>query len=260
MFHAVGPGHGKAVVTSYVLATGETLRRGIAISFVAALLQAVSAIAIVSVFTIALGATAMTMGRATDAIEIASYALITLLGIVLLWRKALRPLLRNGVRPLAHGDQGHDHHHGHGDHDHHTGHGHGHDGHHHVHDAHCGHAHLPEPADLAGPFHWRKAAAAAVAVGIRPCSGALIVLVFALSQGLFAAGVAATLAMSVGTGMTVSALAAAAVLARGLAERVSDGGRGMAAMLRVVEIAAALVVFLFGTLMLTGALAAGGYV
>ena len=62
-----------------------------------------------------------------------------------------------------------------------------------------------------------------VAAGIRPCAGAIIVLVFALSQGLFAAGIAATFAMAVGTALTTSAIAAIAVFAKALAVRAAQG-------------------------------------
>ena len=102
----------------------------------------------------------------------------------------------------------HDHDHGH-DHGHH---GHGH--HHHHGDEHAsawGHAHGPEPEELAGPGGWQRGLSAIVAVGLRPCSGAIIVLVFALAQGLFWAGVAATFVMGLGTAITVAAIATLAV-------------------------------------------------
>ena len=60
---------------------------------------------------------------------------------------------------------------------------------------------------------------------IRPCAGAPIVLVFALAQGLFAAGIAATFAMAVGTVLTTGAIAAIAVFAKNLALRVAGGLR-----------------------------------
>lgn len=102
-----------------------------------------------------------------------------------------------------------------------------------------------------------KAWSAILAVGIRPCSGALIILVFALSQGLFAAGIAATLVMAMGTGLTVAALATLAVSARGVALRLV-GAESSAAytVVRIAEIGGATVVLLFGLLMLGGALAA----
>ena len=135
----------------------------------------------------------------------------------------------------------HDHHHGH---DHAHGHSHGHD-HAHDHDhedeAHAwGHAHAPEPSELKGPHWLRRGLSAIVAVGLRPCSGAIIVLVFALAQGLFWIGVASTFVMGLGTAITVATVATIAVGARGFAGRLAKGkpGAGML-FLRGVETAAA---------------------
>ena len=96
----------------------------------------------------------------------------------------------------------HDHAHHHDDH----GDDHDHD-HGHVHDEHCGHSHGPTPDQLAGPGGWRRGLGAIFAVGIRPCSGAILVLVFALAQGLFWAGIAATFVMGLGTAITVATIA-----------------------------------------------------
>ena len=87
VFHAVGPGHGKAVITSYLLASGDTVRRGILLSFGSALVQAASAILIVGIGAIVLRLTAMQMTYATDWIEILSYGAIALVGAWLLWAK-----------------------------------------------------------------------------------------------------------------------------------------------------------------------------
>ena len=250
IFHAAGPGHGKAVISSYLVANNETWRRGVVLSFASALLQAVVAIAIVGIAAVLLNATAKTMGNAVRVIEIVSYALIVLIGLRLLWVKgrALLHLLRPGA---------HDHH-GHG-HDHHHGHGHAHDhGHDHHHDdeeeaSAWGHAHAPEPAELKGPHWLRRGLTAIVAVGLRPCSGAIIVLVFALAQGLFWIGVASTFVMGLGTAITVATIATLAVGARGLAGRLAKAkpGAGML-LLRGFETAAALVIVAFGALLLTG--------
>lgn len=95
--------------------------------------------------------------------------------------------------------------------------------------------------------------AAIVAVGLRPCSGAIIVLVFALAQGLFWIGVASTFAMGVGTAITVAIIATIAVGARGLAGRWAKAkpGAGML-LLRGLEAGAAVVIIAFGSLLLTG--------
>src|SRR5674476_799547 len=131
IFHAAGPGHGKAVISSYLVANDETWRRGVVLSFASAILQAFTAIAIVGVAAVLLGATAKVMGDTVRVIEIVSYALIIGIGLRLLWVKgrAFLGLLRPKAQAHAHHDHAHDHHH----HDH--GHAHGHDhGHDHDHD------------------------------------------------------------------------------------------------------------------------------
>jgi nickel/cobalt exporter len=245
VFHAAGPGHGKAVISSYMVANNETWRRGVILSFAAAILQALTAIAIVSIAAVLLGATAKVMGTTVRTIETVSYALIVLIGLRLLWVKG-----RSFLRLLRGQQSAHDHHHDHA---------HGHD--HHAHDHHhdedeasaWGHAHAPEPAELKGP-HWLKRGLAAVfAVGLRPCSGAIIVLVFALAQGLFWIGVASTFVMGLGTAITVTAVAMIAVGARGFAGRLARAKPGAGLIVvRGLETAAALAIILFGVALLTG--------
>jgi nickel/cobalt transporter (NicO) family protein len=246
IFHAAGPGHGKAVISSYMVANDETWRRGIALSFASALLQSITAIAIVGIAAVLLGATAKAMGDTVRVIEMVSYALIVLIGLRLLWVKgrAFLRLLRK--KPEAHA---HDHGHSHA-------HDHGHDHHHHDHEdeAHAwGHAHGPEPQELAGRHWLRRGLGAIIAVGLRPCSGAIIVLVFALAQGLFWIGVASTFVMGIGTAITVTAIATLAVAARRFAGRIASTkpGAGML-ILRGIETGAAALIILFGVALLTG--------
>jgi len=300
IFHAAGPGHGKAVISSYLLANEETWRRGVTLSFASALLQALTAIVLVGVVAVLIGATAKMMGDTVRVIEVVSYALIILLGARLLWVKgrgflnALRALHADtGEAKSGHGhssapaqaraghthrhDPHHDHGHDHGGHPHGHGHEHDHQGHHHGHhhgEAHVhdhphshhahdhddegnvlpwGHAHGPEPDELAGAGGWRRGLSAIVAVGLRPCSGAIIVLVFALAQGLFWAGVASTFVMGVGTAITVAAIATLAVGAKAAARRFATGRAGYGALaLRGMEVGAALLIMVFGVLLLTG--------
>ncbi len=119
----------------------------------------------------------------------------------------------------------------------------------------CGHAHAPDPSTLGGAFTWRNALGTVVAAGIRPCSGAILILVFALAQGLFAAGVAATLAMALGTAVTTGALASLAVFAKTTAMRIAAGEDSRLTLIaRSFEFAAALAVLTFGiALLLFGA-------
>ena len=285
IFHAAGPGHGKAVISSYLVANEETARRGIVLSFASALMQSLVAVVIVGVCALLLNATARTMCGAERTIEIASYALIAAFGARLVWTKGggfIRALqIRQPAPALAlaaavphdHAGRGHDHHpHEHSDvhaqvrvHVHaqveHHDHGHDHDDHGHdhahVHDEHCGHSHGPVPDELAGPGGWRRGFGAIFAVGLRPCSGAILVLVFALAQGLFWAGVAATFVMGLGTAITVAAIAVVAVSAKDLARRLSGAKEGGGALfMRGVEFGAAGLVLLFGIGLLFGYLAA----
>jgi ABC-type nickel/cobalt efflux system permease component RcnA len=267
VFHAAGPGHGKAVISSYLFANGETWRRGVALSFAAALLQSLVAVGIVGLFAALLGSTAQVISGAARDVEIASYLLVIAVGLrlawvksrsfVAAWRQLREPVIAfptpalamaadSAAAPPAHFTA-------HAcDHDDHAHHG----GCQHYDHGGCGHAHGPQPDEVAGPGGWRRGLSAVVAAGLRPCSGAIIVLVFALTQDLFWTGVAATFAMGLGTAITVAALASFAVVARSAAARLIGSHRGAGTLaLRGIEVAAALVIVLFGALLLTGHIA-----
>jgi nickel/cobalt exporter len=249
VFHAAGPGHGKAVISSYVVANRQTVRRGIILSFLSSLVQALSAIGLVSVLAIGMNAAGLEIKQAVRQFEIASSALIVLAGAWLLLVQLLRfvPAFRasavaaggHGVSmPVPDTDHGHHHHHRH---------------HHHEHGAHCDHAHMPLASDLEGPWSVKQAAAVVLAVGIRPCTGAILVLIFALSQGMFWAGVLATFAMALGTAITVSALAVLAVGSRDTAAMLV-GGRWADRIYSGAGVLGALLVLLFGVALLYGAI------
>ena len=245
VFHAAGPGHGKAVVASYMLANEQALRRGMLISLFAALLQGAVAIALVAVLALAFNATAQRMNNAAALIEELSYVGIIALGGWLLYAKgrAFLALMRpaSAVHEHDHRDHGHDRgHHGH-----------------HVHDEHCGHFHAPDPKTLGAGFSWRAALTTVAVAGSRPCSGAILVLVFTLAQGIFWIGLWSVLAMSLGTAITTGALAALAVLAKGLAQRYARSGDGPGRLLVPgMEVLAALAVLLVGVSLLAGATSA----
>jgi len=275
IFHAAGPGHGKAVISSYLVANDETWKRGVALAFAAAVAQSLTAIAIVAIAAVLLGATAKIMGDTVRVIEEVSYALLIVIGLRLLWVKgrAFLHLLRSQAQEHhahahahahahghGHGHRDHDHQHGHDHHGHAEAHGHshGHRDHHHHHQdedeaSAWGHAHAPEPQELAGKHWLRRGLSAVIAVGLRPCSGAIIVLVFALAQGLFWIGVASTFVMGLGTAITVASIASIAVGARGLAGRLAKAkpGAGLLAI-RGLETAAAALIIVFGVALLTG--------
>jgi nickel/cobalt transporter (NicO) family protein len=257
VFHAAGPGHGKALIASYMLANDRSLRRGAVMALLAALLQATVAVALVGAAGLILNATASEMNRAADGLALASATAIAAIGLFLVWRKgpALITALRQRferARALASAPAF--------------------DG---VAwraparslsaaafragpptailpaDACCV---APDPATLQGPLSWRDAAGTVIAAGARPCSGAILVLVFGLAQGLFMAGVAATFAMALGTAVTTGALAWMAVFVKSAAVRFAAGEDSRGALIaRALEFAAALAVLAFGILLMFGA-------
>jgi nickel/cobalt exporter len=121
----------------------------------------------------------------------------------------------------------------------------------------CCQFHMPDPRRLGADFSWKSAAMTVFAAGLRPCSGAILVLVFALAQGLFLAGVGATFAMSLGTALTTASLAACAVLAKDVALRLTrPASRRAILVARGAEFLAACLVLFFGIALLMGIAAA----
>lgn len=286
VFHAAGPGHGKAVISSYMIANETQLKRGILISFVSALLQGGVAIALVGAAYLLLRGTSITMTRATQAMEIASFAMVALFGAWLLFRK-LYSLMKGrepapalamesagpaqtmaletssfSAGPASTGDvktgtarkgmgsglrfQGQP-----------------------VFADHarsgtgeicttCGNAHAPDPSMLRSKdFSLQEAWSAIIAVGLRPCSGAIIVMSFSILNGLLLGGVLSVLAMSLGTAITVSLLACMAVKAKDIAIRFAGTGTSRASrMTHAIEIAGAIFVLLMGLGLLGAALQA----
>ncbi len=256
VFHAAGPGHGKAVISSYMLANEVALRRGVMLSLISALLQGLTAIVVMGAVFLVPRGTSISMTDTTWFLEIASYALVTGFGLWLLWRKAglrLMGLFRSRPAHSLSAAAPHDHH----GHDHHHDHGHHHHGHSHGPGEVCDHAHMPDPELIGGDrLDWRSAWTAIGAVGLRPCTGALIVLSFAFLNGLWVAGVLSVLAMSLGTAITVSILATLAVTAKNWAVYFAGGGSRGQAVHTTIEIVGAALVFLLGLTLLMASLAA----
>ncbi len=268
VLHAAGPGHGKAVISSYMLANEVQLRRGIVLSFASAALQAIVAIVGIGALIFFLRGLGLKQAVFTHWLEVASYVGVTLLGLWLLLKK-VRP--RKVAMALhdhpAHSDQhnhedhAHDHSCGHSNvphHDHKHDHKHG-RGHDHKHGAgdvcsECGHLHAPDPAMLAGKFGVKEAWSAIFAVGLRPCTGAMIVLTFAFLNGLYWAGIASAFAMALGTGITVAVIASIAVGAKNLALHISGASEASAGFYYWIEFAGALFVFLLGATLLSATL------
>lgn len=267
IFHAAGPGHGKAVISGYLVADSRrSLLRGLGLALASSLLQALTAIAVVGVLAALFNATTGTISAAARMGEQISFALVALLGSIMLWRKAGRfaaffqkllpiqntttatlsaPLSRLAFRPVeivasgqfradkVHADNA--------SRDHHP--------------ESCsndGCTHLLMPDALGSLSSMREMAMVALSAGLRPCTGAIIVLVFALTQGLLTAGIAAVFAMALGTFITVGALAGLAVFAKRFATKAAgiNSYTGAYALAGIEVLASAFIVVIGLTLVL----------
>ena len=195
VFHAAGPGHGKAILTTYLMTHREQMRRGVLLAALSAFCQGLVAVGLVYGLILLAGWLPKEAKEAVNWSERASFALLTAMGGYLAYR-AVRSALRR--RHFIH------HHH------------HGHD-----HDGCCGHAHAPSSEQVASATSFRTTIGVILSIGLRPCTGAVLVLVFAQISGLLWTGVAAVAAMSAGTAIAVASLAFAAVNARSLASRLA---------------------------------------
>jgi nickel/cobalt exporter len=242
LVHAIGPGHGKFITTSYFLANRARMMHGIALGSLIAFIQAISAIVLVGIFAIALGWANTRLTEEVVWAEMASYALIVLLGLYILWGGIVgRGCNHTHVEDHI-GDAAHDHSH---THDH---------AHAHTH----AHTHGSEEAKL--PSGWAMLGAG-IAGGIRPCTGAILVLLFTLAQGIVIVGILATFVMALGVAITISTLGMIAIFARKKAAEVSHANthtRNLAH--RVAGLAGGLIILVIGGLLLLGTLERTGII
>jgi nickel/cobalt transporter (NicO) family protein len=214
VLHAAGPGHGKAVVSAWVLANERELKRGILIACMSAVFQALTAIVLVSVLLMTVQA-AGTAARGTRRQRWRAPAMRSSRCSASTWlsRRCGRPRQRWPRKrpapattiPIPIPIPVHAH-----------AHAHAHDA-----DCACGHSHMPAAKAVAGEWSLTKAISLAFAVGLRPCTGAILVLLLSSAMGLYWAGIASTLAMAVGTALTVSLIAVLAVTSRQLALKLA---------------------------------------
>lgn len=185
VLHALGPGHGKIVITTWLATHPSKLRSSIGLTLASSLLQGLVAIGLVVVVLTVLQLPARQLHMSSFWLEKASYALVGVLGVLLCWRalKKIRALLR---RPTFTAFTPH-----------------------YVHDERCGcgHQHVPNPEQLQSGDDWRARLMIILSMGMRPCSGAIMVLLFSKVVGVFGWGMASALAMAAGTSLTITSLA-----------------------------------------------------
>ncbi len=231
VFHAAGPGHGKAVLTAYLSTQRERLLRGIGLAAAAAGVQGIVAIVLVFGLMLLAGGAARDAQAAARVAEQLSFALVAALGAYLAYRAAAA-ILRKRRRGHEAGPA-----HDHAEH------------------AHCGHDHFPAPDRLDSARDLQAMAGVVLSVGIRPCSGAVLVLALANLFAIPWAGVAAVFAMSAGTAVAVAALALTVLSARRMAAAlVVADSPGIALASRILALAGGLAIFALGASLLAGSL------
>jgi nickel/cobalt exporter len=236
--HAVGPGHGKAATAAFFGANRARAVNGITMSAMIGLVQALSAVVFVGIFALLFQVSQTQTVRSVLYVEVASYALIAAVGLWIAW---------GGVV-----GRGCTHEHGLGAHAH---------GHDHAHHQHDGGAHMHAIAAAGTPgVTLRSMLPVAVASGLRPCTGAILVLLFTLTQGIFEIGILATLVMSLGTFLVVALIGLGAIYARRAASRAGGRNERLANIAqRGVSLAGGLVVTAFGSLFLLSSIQQLGY-
>lgn len=199
VLHALGPGHGKIVIATWLATHPSKLKSSIGLTLASSLLQGLVAIGLVVVVLSLLQLPARQLHMSSFWLEKGSYALVGVLGLILCWRalKKLRVLLQKPKFKTFTL--------------------------HHVHDAHCGcgHQHVPTQAQLQNGDDWRARLMIILSMGMRPCSGAIMVLLFSKVIGVFGWGMASALAMAAGTSLTISSLALLVHSFRQLAVKLS---------------------------------------
>jgi nickel/cobalt exporter len=174
--HAVGPGHGKILVTGAALGTRATARRMAAIALAGSIAQGIFAIVLVYGAFLLFGATARGAVGLEAAMEPIGHLAVALVGAWLIARG-----LWAGGRKSECG---------------------------------CGHDHGLDPDAVERASSVREAAVLIAAMAARPCAGAIIVLVLAWRMDLALAGAAAVIFMGLGTAAFTVLMAAVAVAGR----------------------------------------------
>lgn len=244
VLHAAGPGHGKLLIGGYGVARRVPMGPLAGLALASSLAQAAVAVALVYAAVAVLGLSRLAVEGAADRwMAPASHAMIAGLGLWLAWRGARGLRRQAGTGHDTAHDHAHGHDHGHG-HDHENDHGHGH--HHDAHCASCGHAHGPTLEEVSRLTGWRDAVALVAGIALRPCTGALFVLILTWQLGIAAAGIAGVFIMGLGTALVTTTVAGLAVWAREGALQGLGGGH-IARALPLMELA-------FGTLIAVAAL------
>ncbi|BES85742.1 nickel/cobalt transporter [Pectobacterium araliae] len=216
VLHAVGPGHGKVVIMTYLATHPSKLKSSLKLTCAASLVQGGMAVALVTLVLGILQLSSRTLHNSSFWMEKGSFVLVAGLGLLLCFRALkqlyivlarqpkpatilrMTPLNEPTHRRLAPS----------------------HSLHQHDADCGCGHRHLPSNEELERDSSWRTRLMIVLAMGMRPCSGAILVLLFSKVIGVYLWGIASALVMAAGTAITISALAVLVFYCRRVVERL----------------------------------------
>ena len=173
VLHAVGPGHGKFVITTFLATHREKLKASRLITLSGSLMQGVVAVLFVVLLAIMLNLSTGDLSQSRYWIEKINALLIAAFGTVLICRAVW-----GSTRLFKQAWQT---------------------------ECGCGHQHYP--AENALSPGWRNALWLTLTIGVRPCSGALMILNFSNAIGMFSWGIAAVMVMSFGTALSSITLA-----------------------------------------------------
>jgi len=188
--HSLGPGHGKLIVTTFLATHPSKVKHSLILTIVSALMQAVVAILLVSILVFLFNNSMRDVNGKTVELISLSFLIMALLGAFIIFRalKKLYTTFKSTQVEHVH----HDHH----EHDHHD------------HDGHCcGHKHFASAEEINNATTWQAYAGIIVSIGIRPCTGAIMALLFANVIGIYWLGVVSAFMMAIGTAMTTSTIA-----------------------------------------------------
>lgn len=222
VLHAIGPGHGKFIVTTYLSTNKESLFAARAVPFIGSLMQGVSAILFVFILVVGFNLASGDLSTSRWYVEKISAVMIGLFGVFVIYQalKTLRPrrLFISSLKPL------------------------------HAHDEHCGCGHHGVGASLA-QADWKTRFGVVLAIGARPCSGAIMILMFANTLGMVSWGMAAVMTMALGTALSILGLSLAVRYARERTVAFFGGSGGNSWIMPAVKIAGGVMLILFASIL-----------
>lgn len=278
MLHSLGPGHGKVIVSTYLATHPTKAKASLVLTVVSALLQALVAILLVSVLLWGFSASMRVVNDKANLFVSLSFALVALVGSLICW-KALRNIYRSlrknklgkptlkvktittlaanspspmaarstislrsslsdvspilassrGLAPAAHSHS----------------------------DCGCGHQHVADADAINKASTLREYAGIIVTIGVRPCTGAIMVLLFANMVGLYWMGVLSAFAMAIGTALTTSLIAMMTLTGKHLVKRyLTAGSKNSNASLKAaghyLQLFGGILLVLIGLLLMNG--------